>query len=299
MGHTDAGRHDRRRRAPFCPAALSQRRRGYRRAVEARPRAGAGRASAQLRRLRNHAGWLSQPRSGSQGVDRRSADLACPCLGAAPGLDCRQDQRPDLQRQRQRPALLGALWRQRPGARSPSRLARATGAVVRPDRSAHRHHAAAFHGRRRARCGAAPALARAKRLPAAQGRDLRLALSRSRQCLRMGDADGRPWPALCHTAPDHHDAACSGGHRVDHPAAAARARVAAQHLGQVAADGRPAVAGRGDRARQACPAGARCGTTGLGDPAHRGAAQGRRRQRQRLGRRRRRQGLQGLPGARR
>ena len=119
------------------------------------------------------------------------------------------------------------------------------------------------------------------------------------QRLRMGDADRRPRPALCHAAPDHHDTPRGSGHRVDRPAAAARARVAAQHLGQVAADGRAAVADRGERARQACPAGARCGATGLGGPAHRGAAQGGRRQRQRLGRCRRRQGLQGLPGARR
>ncbi len=299
MGHADAGRHDCRCCASLGAAALSQCRRGHRRPVEARPRAGAGRARARLRRLRNRAGWLSQPRSRPQGVDGQSADLACPGLGAAPGLDRRQDDGSDLQRQRQRPALLGALWRQRPGARSPPRPARAAGAVVRPDRSAHRHHSAALHGRHRARCRAAPALARAKRLPAAQGRNLQLALSRSRQCLRMGDADGRPRPALCHTAPDRHVTARGRGHCVDHPAAAARARVAAQHLGQVAADGRAAVAARGERACQTCLAGARRGATGLGGPAHRGAAPRGRRQCQRLGRCRRRQGLQGLPGARR
>ena len=52
-------------------------------------------------------------------MDRQSADLACPGMAVAPALDRRQGDGSDLQRQRQRPALLGALRRRRYRARSP------------------------------------------------------------------------------------------------------------------------------------------------------------------------------------
>ena len=112
---------------------------------------------------------------------------------------------PDLQCQRQRPALLGALRRQRPGARSPCRACSSRRSCRRTARSALRHHAAARRPTlSSARRAPRAALARAKRLPAAQARDLRFALPRSRQCLRMGDADRRPRPALRGAAPGRH-----------------------------------------------------------------------------------------------
>ena len=91
------------------------------------------------------------------------------------------EHRADLQRQRQRQALLGALSAPAIRARSHRRPARAAGAVDVADRGAHRLHAGCCRRRSLEReagerlrwleqCG----------LPAAQGRDLRLALSRRR-----------------------------------------------------------------------------------------------------------------------
>ena len=179
MEHADGRRHDGRCRASRRAAALSHGGRRDRRPAALRQGAGPGRAGAALWQLRDHSRGLHLPRgAGPQGLDRQSAELACPGLGAAPCLESRSRDRSDLQRQRQRQALLGALRRERP-TRPQQRGDRAAGAVAVCARGAIGFHAAAVDGGARARGRRAAALAGAERLPAAQARDLRYALPRA------------------------------------------------------------------------------------------------------------------------
>ena len=114
MGHADAGRHDDGCRASLGAAALPDAR-PTRSPTCCAPAACCCRPSWRCASpARDRARGLSLPRrAGPQGVDRESAELARAGLGAAPSLESRQGARADLQRQRQRQALLGALRRQR------------------------------------------------------------------------------------------------------------------------------------------------------------------------------------------
>ena len=170
------------------------------------------------------------------------------------------------------------------------------GAVSVGTRGALRHHPPA--GKRRSGQGGrrAAADARAVRLPAAQGRDLRFALSPGRR-LRMGDADRRPWTALHQPAPAADLPADHGRrHRRRHHAGAARPQGVA-HRRRLAADRGDVHAARDRRARDARPGTRPARATRLAARAHRRAAQGRRRSGQQLVQRRGRRRLQGLPGA--
>ena len=234
MGHADAGRHDRRCRASLGAARLPAPPRTSPALLAAAacwcgPNSRSATPATKSRRTaifaakQGRKAWTDNPPTWQvQAWALRQAWTAEMTTG------------PDLQRQRQRPALLGALWRRRPGARSPSRPARAAGAVVRPDRSAPRHHAAApppplieRDAGRSACAGSSKAasccanLRPTIRAIAKPGNAYEWAMPTGGHGLRFAT------PRLIITS-----RRVGGGHRVDHPAAATRARVAAQHLGQ-------------------------------------------------------------------
>ena len=195
MGHDVRRRHHLRCRAPFRAAALSHGGRRDRRVPAPRPRAGPRRAGAALRRLRDRARRLCLPRRARpQGLDGKSADLAC-AGRAAPQALGRRSRRPV--RPSTPASMAGATGRasaraiRRPTAARPIEPQELSTAR----RGSHRHHKAAVDTGTRARGRRAAALARAERLPAAQARDLRHALPCRERRLRMGDADRRPWPA--------------------------------------------------------------------------------------------------------
>ena len=215
MEHADAGRHDGRCRASLGAAALSHGRRRDRRpaalaaACWCRP---SWRCAMPATRSCPMATPAARSWAARRGPTIRRAGMSRPGRCAMPGRPTTTTG-PTFNASVNGKRYWARYRRERPDAIAAARLIEPQELSNYAARSANRLHAAAVDGGARARGRRAAALAGAERLPAAQGRDLRLALPRCRatptngRCRSAATACASPrraWSSRCGR---------TGGHR--------------------------------------------------------------------------------------